>query len=344
MSRKKITLQDLSNELGLSVQTISKALRGRPGMSEQTRSKVIKLARERGYLTREQEQSLGFDGISPYPVMQRRFILLHNALSLNFNKLLLQGLRERFLEFGHTVQPLLLPSELRPEQFDAWCEEQDLLYSDGIFIAPRLNDDRLEEKLLQLPIPRILLNYPPPGAKADSVIWDVYEAVYQAVRHLIAFGHRNIMYAGDAISQRGFVLRWQAFRDAMAEAGLDADPEQHSVSRDANGQWIREFKQLYRRTNPTALLCAIDEEVGPLLSALQEMNVSVPHQCSVVACLNEQSDKLPLCSRPLLLIKETGYRAADRMLWRIANPTLPFEHVRIRGDFFIGNTTFRINL
>jgi LacI family transcriptional regulator len=42
---------------------------------------------------------------------------------------------------------------------------------------------------------------------------------------------------------------------------------------------------------------------------------------------------------PLLAIRETGYRAADRMLWRIANPSLPYEHIRIQGELKIGSTT-----
>ncbi|MBP1967604.1 hypothetical protein [Paenibacillus aceris] len=48
------------------------------------------------------------------------------------------------------------------------------------------------------------------------------------------------------------------------------------------------------------------------------------------ACLRKQ--------RPQLAIRESGYRAADRMLWRIANPHLPYEHVRLQGDFFMGST------
>ncbi|WP_158606572.1 hypothetical protein [Paenibacillus ginsengarvi] len=32
-------------------------------------------------------------------------------------------------------------------------------------------------------------------------------------------------------------------------------------------------------------------------------------------------------------------RAADRMLWRIANSSLPYEHIRIQGELRIGRTT-----
>ncbi|WNR43732.1 LacI family DNA-binding transcriptional regulator [Paenibacillus roseipurpureus] len=158
--RKRVTLHDLADGLGLTIQTVSKALRGLPGMSEQTRSEVFRLARELGYMTKDQKQTLQLDHISPYPVVQRRFVLIQNKQSLNFNRLLLQGLHERFMEFGHTVQPILIPPQLKPSQFEDWAEEQGLPYAEGVFIAPRMNLDLLEQKLLELPLPRILLNFP----------------------------------------------------------------------------------------------------------------------------------------------------------------------------------------
>ncbi|OCT10956.1 hypothetical protein A8709_04435 [Paenibacillus pectinilyticus] len=340
--RKRITLHDLAGQLGLTIQTVSKALRGLPGMSEQTRSEVFKLARELGYMTKDQKQTLQQDLISPYPVVQRRFVLVQNKQSLNFNRLLLQGLYERFMEFGHTVQPLLIPPTLKPSQFDGWAEEQGLLYAEGVFIAPRMNLDLLEQKLLDLQLPRILLNFPPPESKVDSVIWDVYEAVYQAVRRLVRMGHRNILYVGDTKDQRGFVIRWQAFTEAMKEAGLSVDPQEHAIARDGTEAWLRDFEQMYQRRQPTAVICGIDEEAAPVYHTLRRIGVNVPQQCSLVALLNEQSDTLPLCSRPQLPIREAGYRAADRMLWRIANPHLPYEHVRLQGDFFTGSTIQRL--
>ncbi|MDR6553816.1 LacI family DNA-binding transcriptional regulator [Paenibacillus qinlingensis] len=336
--RKRITLYDLADQLGLTIQTVSKALRGLPGMSEQTRSEVFKLARELGYMTKDQKVTLQQDLISPYPVVQRRFVLVQNKQSLNFNRLLLQGLHERFMEFGHTVQPLLIPPKLKPSQFNDWAEEQGLLYAEGVFIAPRMNFDLLEQKLLELQIPRILLNFPPPESKVDSVIWDVYEAVYQAVRRLVRMGHRNILYVGDTKDQRGFVIRWQAFTEAMKEAGVNVDPTDHAIERDGSEGWLHDFERKYQLHQPTAVICGIDEEAAPVYHTLRRLGVNVPQQCSLVALLNEQIDTLPLCSRPQLPIREAGYRAADRMLWRIANPHLPFEHVRLQGDFFMGST------
>jgi LacI family transcriptional regulator len=339
MSRKRVTLQQLADELGLTIQTVSKALRGLPGMSEQTRSDVMRHARERGYWTKDQKQSFRVEHITPFPMHQRRFLLVQNKWSLNFNRLLLQGLHERFMEFGHKVETLMVPDRIRVQEFREWAEERELHYADGVFIAPRMGYDEVEEELLNLPIPKILLNYPPPETRTDSVIWDVYEAMFQTVRHLLRLGHRCIMYVGDTESQRGFVLRWQAFCEAMKEAGEPVNPKEHCILRHEGSEWIKEFAVIYSTRRPTAVISGIDEEAVPVYESLRKQGISIPHQCSWAALLNEQRDDLPVCSRSLLLIKETGYRAADRMLWRIANPSMPYEHIRIRGEFHAGSTT-----
>ncbi|WP_240414817.1 LacI family DNA-binding transcriptional regulator [Paenibacillus periandrae] len=345
MARKKsITLLHIAEELGLTIQTVSKALRGHPGMSEETRGLVIQTAAALGYRTKEQLRQLEQERIAPFPLYTRRFILVQSERSLGFLRLLLQGLHERFAEYGHRIDTLLLPAPTSPEQFRHWLELHNVGYADGIFIAPRIVPGFMEQSLLELQLPRILLNYPPPETKVDSVVWDVYEAMYIAVRTLVRAGHRRILYVGDIHLQRGFILRWQAFQEAMKEIGVHVTEEEHAVGRrDSEQPWLDDFAVKYEIYKPTAVICGIDEEVAPVYYRLQTWT-KVPENCSLVGFLNEPIDYLPLVDRPALLIRETGYRAADRMLWRIANPQQPYEHIRLKGDYVGGETMKRADL
>jgi LacI family transcriptional regulator len=339
MARKKsITLQHIADELALTIQTVSKALRGHPGMSEETRGLVIQTAAALGYRTKEQLRQLEQERIAPFPLYTRRFILVQSEQSLGFLRLLLQGLHERFAEYGHRIDTLFLPETTSPEGFRQWLELHGVGFADGIFIAPRITPGFMEQILLELSLPRILLNFPPPESKVDSVVWDVYEATFIAVRTLVRAGHRQIMYVGDIHLQRGFILRWQAFQEAMKEIGVQVTEADQAVARRDSGEpWLDDFAAKYMRYKPTAVICGIDEEVAPVYYRLQAWT-KVPEGCSLVGFLNEPIDHLPLVDRPALLIRETGYRAADRMLWRIANPRQPYEHIRLKGDFVRGTT------
>lgn len=339
-TRKQVTLKTIAKELGLTVQTVSKALKGKPGMSEATRQLIVHTAEKLGYYTMDQIRSLRLERIAPYPNERKRFLLVQTAESVAYNRLLLQGLQDRFFSFGHRIELLMLPQKIKKEHMNDWIEESGMAYADGIFIAPSIVPKAWESALFGLQLPRILLSFPPPGVKIDSVIWDIYEATFQAVTYLRSLGHERIMYVGDIHLQRGFILRWQAFCHAMNMLGVEIDPSMHSIGERTNqAQWREELLQQMEHFKPSAIICGIDHEVPVVYELCNELQWRVPEDISLVGLLNEQSESLPSFTRPLLSIRETGYRAADRMLWRIANPTLPFEHIRIQGDFFVGSTT-----
>ncbi|MBD2866317.1 LacI family DNA-binding transcriptional regulator [Paenibacillus oceani] len=338
---KSVTLRTIANELGLTVNTVSKALKGRPGMSEQTRHLIVQTAERLGYFTKEQIRSLKAEHILPYPLERKRFFLVQTTQSVSYYKLLLEGLYERFASFGHHIEVLLLPSSVKEKEMDGWLDQRGLAYTDGLFIAPSIMPREWEPKLLRLPVPKILLNFPPLGTRVDSVIWDIYEATYQAVAYLRSIGHTNIMYVGDTTQQRGYILRWQAFLHAMNEFGARVDPDAHSIRvRTSQALWKGELSEKLARYAPTAILCGIEGEVPEVYRLCSEqLGLRIPEDLSIIGLLNQQPDSLPPFTMPLLAIRETGYRAADRMLWRIANPSLPYEHIRIQGELKIGSTT-----
>ncbi|WP_127579895.1 LacI family DNA-binding transcriptional regulator [Paenibacillus koleovorans] len=338
--KKTVTQVTIARELGVSVQTVSKALKGKPGMAESTRKLILATAEKLGYFSMEQIRSLKAELIPPYPHERKRFLLVQTEESVSYNKLMLEGLHERFASFGHRIELCRLPKDVGLPAIPRWVESSGMAYADGLFLAPSIVPRAWEAPILQLDTPKILLNFPPAGSRVDSVIWDIYEATYQAVAYLYGIGHRRILYTGDTYGQRGFILRWQAFQQAMREFGIAVDTQGHSISRrETGGLWLDELNGLIRANRPTAILCGISNEVEPVFRLLGSLGLRVPKDVSFVGMPNEQPGGLPLLTRPLLSIRETGYRAADRMLWRLANPTLPFEHTRIQGDFYIGETT-----
>ncbi|GAA3401605.1 LacI family DNA-binding transcriptional regulator [Paenibacillus hodogayensis] len=341
---KQVTLRTIANELGLTVQTVSKALKGRSGMSEATRQLVVQTAERLGYFTNEQLRSLKVEHILPYHWERKRFLLVQTFRSVNqvsLYRMLLEGLHERFASFGHEIELLVLPGSATGKEMDEWIVQHNIEYADGLFIAPGIAPSQWETKLLRLNVPKILLNFPPLGCKVDSVIWDIYEAAYQAVAYLHSIGHRHILYVGDTLGQRGYLLRWQAVLHAMNEFGLPVNPDVHLIgSLPYDGKWLEELQAKIGLHAPTAVICGIDGWVPNIYQACtQQMGLRIPEDLSLIGLLNDQPASLPPFTMPLLAIRETGYRAADRMLWRIANPALPFEHIRIQGELRIGSTT-----
>ncbi|MDF2652396.1 MAG: LacI family transcriptional regulator [Paenibacillus sp.] len=113
--KKKVTLQDLASKLNLSVHTVSKSLRGLPGMSEETRRAVVELARHSGYRTKEQERGLAAEHIPQFTTKPRTFcfIVIERMRYSVLHQLILKGLQEKMGEFGHSVKTLVVPDTPR---------------------------------------------------------------------------------------------------------------------------------------------------------------------------------------------------------------------------------------
>jgi len=342
--KKNVTLHTIANELNLSLHTVSKALRGLPGMSEATRRDVFDTAQRIGYKTKEQELSVGYEKLPLLSTKRRRFTMVMTK-DVSFYQIQFEGIQERLQEWGHTLTASLLPSTCDSEAaLEQWLEGLDLQYYDGLFIPPAIQST-IEHALLQLPLPKVLINYPPPLGNVDSVIWDVVTAIHQSVDYLITMGHQRILYMGDIHQHRGFQLRWQTFREAMASLDTDPQPEHHMTrSLASTGLNVEELQQKLQQHRYTAILCAVRQDLPGIIYALQAMNLSIPHDISIISVEDIEDERFPQLSRPLLLMREAGRRAAERLLWRIANPHEPFEHTRLQGSFYQGETVIKPRL
>ncbi|MDF2723025.1 MAG: LacI family transcriptional regulator, partial [Paenibacillus sp.] len=315
--KKSTTLTDLSKQLGLSVHTVSKALRGLPGMSEETRNDVIRRAREAGYRTKDQERVHAVERVPLYTAGKPyRFTLIisDHMAAVELNQLIMAGLQEKLSEYGHAIEVVVIPYVFpNGETFDDWAAVHQLEYASGIFIAPMVGLEQ-EKRLLQYPIPRILINFPGPAAPVDSIAWDVGTAVHQSVSHLLSKGHRKIIFVGKKEGFRGLVLRWQAFEQAMAEAGLPCVPEDHiHESREIPG-WDVRFVEKLDRARPTAIFGAVNWDLAWIYHACSLLGKRIPEDISLVSMQHIKNPHVPELSRPIIRIRECGTRAAERML------------------------------
>lgn len=337
---KQVTLRHIAEALGLTVHTVSKALRGLPGMSEATRREVVEQARKLGYLTKAQEAGLSAERIPWVGGKPRRFVLLLSG-ELAFHRQQLEGVQNRLNELGHTVHPLLVPRNLSGTgNLSDWLERCGALYADGLFLTAAL-PKRIESELLALPLPKVLINYPPDAAEVDSVIWDVEHAIHRSMDALAHCGHRRVLYVGDIEPFRGFRLRWTAFQSAVRRLGLGECPtaDEHVTGTAADrSHWMDALREKLSEGKYTAVLSAIPNAAEWVFAAAGSLRLNIPGDVSLVGMEHEEHPYFPGLSRPVLLVREAGERAAELMLRRIANPVLPYEHVRLLGSFEEGRT------
>lgn len=337
--RNKITMEQLAAQLGLSRLTVSKALKGQAGMSNETRRAVLELAEKSGYRTKAQAEADALENTGPAASVRRfAFVLVGEQAELSdIHIKLLRGLHDRYQPLRHQVVPVFMPETFKGKGgLTDWLEESGLPHYDGLFIPPMLKPAH-ERMLLGLGLPRILLNYPRPGTRADSVIWDSYDLVRQAVHRLLSEGRRNILFVGGK-QLEGLRWRWAAFRDEMEDAGLPAIEADHVTepSHDMD-RWQALVSDRIRSGKPDAIVSAIEHELPWIVYLCGREAIRLPEDCAVAGLDHaEEGAERPGVARFYLPVVETGRRAAELMLWRIAHPAVPYEHIRIQGRRLTG--------
>lgn len=213
-----IRLKDIADEAGVSVMTVSKALRDLQDVSPSTREKICSIARRMGYVPNAAAQGLrnrrtrllGMVIPAPTDPVYARVILAieEQAHELGFDVLL-----------GHTLgQPGREVSVLR---------RMIARNVDGILVAPvwRLEHQApIYEELSRRQMPVVILGHRPvfcsqfPGVETDDIA-----ASASVTRHLLDLGHRRIAFFAGPIVSATAQERLEGYRRALREAGIQPE-------------------------------------------------------------------------------------------------------------------------
>ncbi len=325
--RRKLTLKDLSERLGLARSTVSRALRDDPQIARATRARVRELAEALGYepdaaaraLTRRRSQAVG--------LMLPRSSQLVFA-NPYFSELLL-GVSSRAEEAGF---PLLLSTDPHPD-FTVWLREGRV---DGLLVlGSSVGEDDVDglNRLIAARYPVVAIHAGPRALKAVSVGSNERSGVWQALAHLQELGHRRVALLSGPRGSRYAERRIRAYRSGLDAFGLAVDSALVVPTDDSQEGGAAACRSLLaRRTAVDAVLADNDLVALGALSALRSAGLAVPGDVSLVGF-----DDTPLAavSSPALTsvrqpTRRLGQLAFDALLTLMAGGTVPSVHLATR--------------
>jgi DNA-binding LacI/PurR family transcriptional regulator len=264
------TIRDIAERAGVSVGTVSRALKNQRGLSDETRRLVRRVARELGY---DEGRLRGGKG-------QRLVFLLHrhhSSFAANpFFSHVLHGVEEACRGYG-VVPTLLTTGPADPVRDQLRLHEPDALLVGGYFEAEVLN------LLAGLELPMALIDYSMPGMA--SVNPDNVQGGHLATRHLLGLGRQRIAYLAGSLAHFSIREREQGYRRALFEAGVLADPALEVVAppglaTDAGAAVaMRQLLRLPQR--PDAVFAYNDSAALAALKVCQDAGLRVPQDIAV---------------------------------------------------------------
>lgn len=209
----KFTMRDVAQMSGVSIKTVSRVVNGEPGVSPEMADRVQVAIRRLGYRRDLTASSL------------RRSD--HKTSTLG---LVLEDLANPFTAALHRA----VEDEARPRGVVVFAgsidedaaRERDLTTAflsrrvDGLLIVPAGDDQSYLANDLRSGVPMVFADRRPHLLDADTVLSDNADGARRGVEHLIAHGHREILYLGDLRTISTARERHEAFSTAMAAAGI----------------------------------------------------------------------------------------------------------------------------
>ena len=229
-----ITMRDIGRQLGVSAVTVSKALAGKSGVSEEMRQKIIRRASELGYVNPNAPQTTTTSGLDVGILIPENFFSVVSFYA-TFYKQLVQALTDAG-HFGimelvtHDMQTALtLPNLLRSRHVDA-------LICLGQLTSPYM------QLLTRQEMPVICLDFHDPFVTTDAIVSDNAFGAAQLTYWLIEQGHRDIGFVGDIKATSSIMERYLGFLSAMLMKDLPVRPECVFSDRSPEGNTFHTFQ------------------------------------------------------------------------------------------------------
>ncbi len=336
-----MNLKELSETLGLSQTTVSRALNGYPEVSEATRQRVHVAAEAHGYLPNARARSLA-TGCSMsvghiLPVSTQSELV--NPVFADF----LAGASETYSAAGYNIHLSMVPDSLEAETYKTMARQGTV---DGVIVhAPQVFDDRIE-LLSSLGMPFVV------HGRASKVVapysWlDVNntDAFRRATALLMDLGHRRIALLNGRETMDFAMRRRAGFLKAFAERKLEAD-ESLMRSEDMTEAFGYDsaVELLKRSSPPTAFLVSSVIPAYGVRRAIEEAGLRVGKDVSVVVHDDDLSyfgsgNAVPFFTAVRSPVREAGRQVAEMLLAQISNPSRAEEHRLLEAELTVGLST-----
>lgn len=306
-----ITIKEVAREAGVSIATVSRVFNESGPVNDDTREKILDVARRLRYTPHGGARSLITSKTNTLGV------LLPDLYGEFFSEVI-RGIDHAARQAGYHV--LLSSSHNDVDEIEVAMKAMRGRVDGVIVMYPDVNA-RLLERNLSDSMPVVLLNCELQGEGYLSINIDNYGGAFKMVEHLTAAGHRRIAMIKGAENNFDAAERLRGYRAAMAENGAEA-LEIDGDFTEASGFSAAETL-LGRDPRPTAIFAANDSMAIGALSAVRQCGLRVPRDVAIAGF-----DDIPMAgyiNPPLtsvhVPINELGGRAIARLIEAVTGKT-----------------------
>lgn len=278
---KETTLKQIAETLGISITTVSKALKNYPDVSAKTKKKVLELAQTLQYtpnsfavnLRTRESRTIGL--IIPEVV--------HHFFSNVINGIIAEAEKNGYLV-------IILQSN---ESLELEKKQVDLLINkrvDGIImsLSNESNDDEHIKDIIRREIPFVMFDKISKLINCSKVIINDQKAAFEAVEHLISKGCKKIAHIRGPVNPQNSIDRFLGYKKAIEKNNLNFDSKLVYTCKNVTFDEGKEFAAQIIKDHPDVdgIFVITDLVAVGVIAYFNESNINVPNQIKVIGFSN----------------------------------------------------------
>ncbi len=332
-------MKDIAKELGVSVATVSRALKDSPRISLAQREKIKAFAKEHNFYPNVIAETLRNSRVAPPKVIG---VIVPQIAHYYFSTIL-SGIEEQSQIRGYRI--MVAQSNEQYERERRICESFLNHRVCGVIVSQA--KDTLQythfKRLMDNHLPVVFFDRICTGVNANRVVVDDYMGAYTAVSHLIDTGCRRIAFFSSAMSLEISKNRYNGYRDAILKRGLTVDDSLHFICDNRMEAEMLTPRILNGSNRPDAFFAINDDTAIGILYTAKRMGFKIPEDISICGFTN--GERAIACDPQLTTVEQRGYmvgeEAVDILVDHVEGITPPEQVIKrvVRTRLIVRGTT-----
>ena len=300
-----MTMKDIAKEFGISVATVSRALKDSPHISLERRKLIQQFARDHNFYP----NFIG-EALRSNHAMQSKVIgVIVPEFTHYYFSSILTGIEEAAAKRGYSIMVALSGEQYERE---AHICESFLHYKVcGVIVSQAkdtLNYDHYQ-KLLDAGIPMVFYDRICTGFNVSRVVVDDYLGAFNAVNHLIGTGCKRIAFYGSPMNLEISKNRYNGYKDALLKHGMTIDEKLVCVCDNRVDAETVTPEILSLETPPDGFFAVNDDTAIGILYTVKHAGYRVPEDISICGFTNGQ--RAIACDPMLTTVEQRGHRVGE---------------------------------
>lgn len=278
---KDVTLKEIAQQLGISITTVSKALKNYPDVSEKTKKAVLDMAKSLHFtpnsfavnLRTKESKTIG---------------LIIPEVVHHFFSNVIKGIIAEAEKSGYLV--IILQSS---ESKELEIKQVDLLMNkrvDGILLSlsNESNDDEHLKEIIRKDIPFVMFDKISKLINCSKVIINDQKAAFDATEHLINKGCKKIAHIRGPVNPQNAIDRFLGYKKALEKHNIPFDKTLVYTCKGSEFEEGYDFAKeiMADHKDVDGIFCVTDIVAIGVINYLNEINVAIPQQVKVIGFSN----------------------------------------------------------